>query len=864
MNDITQHLRHRLQEHLDSLKARQSPDADIQALVVERAQLMDQLLIELWQSLGLGQGQLALIAVGGYGRGELHPFSDIDLLVLSESELAEHEQESVGRFITALWDARLDVGHATRTLDDCLAQARDDITIATNLLEARLLAGSPALFASLKAGLEPGQCWPVADFFQAKVEEQKGRHGRFDSTSYNLEPNLKSNPGGLRDVQTVVWVLLRHLNRHDLAALAEQGWLSQEELDELVQCRDFLWRVRFALHLAANRNENRLLFDHQPLVAQLLGYGDDTRAAVEAMMQQLYQVLRRVSELNTILLQVLADELSDSTPEVKPLDAHFRAEGQLLCANFPEQLARDPEQLLELFLHLARNSNLKGIGATTLRQIRIARRQLDEPLCEHAGCRERFMALLRHPRGMGLPFRLMHRHGILAAYFPAWRQIVGQMQFDLFHAYTVDEHTFRVVRNIHRFSQAKHAEEFPLASLLVRQMRKPELLYLAAIFHDIAKGRGGDHSELGAADAMTFCQQHGLPDMDTRLVAWLVEHHLIMSVTAQRRDISDPEVIRQFAGQVRDENHLNHLYCLTVADIRATNDNLWNNWKGSLLRELYFAAQKALRRGLEKPIDFRSQIRAHKEEARRLLAGQGSSASALTSLWNRFRADYFLRHSPEQLAWHAKAILAHGDKAAPLVKLSKHTMRGGTELFLYTQDRPNLFGRVATVLSGKNLSIHDAQIMNSKDGFALDTFVIMERDGKPVTSPSRIQSTRRALEKALTSAKAPVLRQTALPRQLKPFRVATEVSFLPTQRSHSLVELNALDQPGLLARVGQIFAECGLNLHAAKITTIGERAEDLFILTNAEGEALTETQQNTLRLRLVDSLRPQSHNRQHS
>lgn len=848
-------LRERIKAHTDSLLARQSPDADIIALIHERAAVMDRLLVERWQALGLDDRRLALIAVGGYGRGELHPYSDVDLLVLSEKDLTATEQDAISQFITELWDARLDLGHATRTLEDCLQKAKDDITIATNLLEARLLHGSQALFEALKRGVSPAHCWPVAEFFKAKVDEQIARHGRYDSTAYNLEPNLKGNPGALRDIQTVVWVLLRHLNRQDLPALAEQGWLEQDELDELIASRDLLWRVRFALHLAAGRSEDRLLFDLQTEVARRLGFEGDNRQAVEAMMQQLYQTLRRVSELNAILLEILAEELSpEPHPPSRRLDDLFEARGNLLLCSAPERLGEQPHYLLDLFLHLARDSNLTGIAAGTLRALRTVRRELKTPLCDDHLCRERFMSLVRHPRGMGLAFKLMHRHGIMAAYLPAWNHIVGQMQFDLFHAFTVDEHTYKVVRNSYRFSLPDRAKEFPLASLLVRQMRKPELLYLAALFHDIAKGRGGDHSELGAADALGFGQLHGLSDTETRLVAWLVEHHLVMSVTAQRRDISDPEVIRQFAALVRDETHLNYLYCLTVADIRATNDKLWNDWKGSLLRELYFAAQKALRRGLEKPIDIRLAIREAKEEAARLLARRAISKSALKELWRRFRLDYFLRHSPEQVAWHTEAILKHQHRDGPLVKLSKHTTRGGTELFVYTRDRAQLFACIASVLDGKNLSINDAQVMTSKDGWALDSLVVVERDGSPVESPSRVQSTRRAIEKALLQAKFPKPVQRPLPRQLKPFQVSTDVTFLPSSRKQTLVEFTALDRPGLLAQVGQVFAEQDISLKAAKITTIGERAEDFFILTTMAGEALTDQQQQRLRDALVDAL----------
>ena len=858
--NAAQSLRQQLTAHTDSLKARLSPQADVIALIHERAAVLDRLLVARWQQLGLTD-QLALIAVGGYGRGELHPYSDIDLLILADHELTPAQQDSVSQFITDLWDARLDVGHATRTLDDCLQRAEDDITIATNLLEARLLSGPKTLFAELKRGLSPAHCWPTAAFFEAKVEEQHQRHRRFDSTSYNLEPNLKSNPGGLRDIQTVVWVLLRHLNRQDLPALAEQGWLEQDELDELILCRDFLWRLRFALHLAAGRSEERLLFDLQPEVARQLGFGEG-RQGVETMMQQLYQTLRRVIELNSILLQVLAEEISPVVqPPSRRLDPYFESRGNLLFCTHPEQLKTQKPLLLVLFLHMARDSNLTGIGASTLRALRAARRTLTEPLCQDPLCRQHFVTLIRHKRGMGRPFQLMHQHGIMAAYLPAWQHIVGQMQFDLFHAYTVDEHTYRVVRNAYRFSQTRRAEEFPLASTLVRKMRKPELLYLAALFHDIAKGRGGDHSEQGAAEAMAFGKLHGLDDPETRLVAWLVEHHLVMSVTAQRRDISDPEVIRHFATLVRDETHLDYLYCLTVADIRATNDKLWNDWKGTLLRELYYAAQKALRRGLEKPVDIRPAIRNAKTAASKLLARRAISHSAIRTLWRRFRVDYFLRHSPEQIAWHAEAIIKHQNKQTPLVKLSKYTTRGGTELFIYTRDRAQVFACIASILDAKNLSIHDAQVMTSKDGWALDSLVVVERDGGPVVSPSRVQSIRRALEKALAYGKYPKPAQRPLPRQLKPFNVPTEVTFLPSSRQWTLAEFVALDQPGLLAQVGQVFAELAISLKAAKITTIGERAEDFFILTANDGHALSDDQQQQLRQALVDALDRSGHNR---
>jgi [protein-PII] uridylyltransferase len=455
------------------------------------------------------------------------------------------------------------------------------------------------------------------------------------------------------------------------------------------------------------------------------------------------------------------------------------------------------------------------------------------------------MEILKHPRGI-TAFSLMHQHGILSSYLPAWRKIEGQMQFDLFHAYTVDEHTHRLLLNIDRFSQAEQKDEFPLGAILINQLPKKGLLVLGAIFHDIAKGRGGDHSKLGSKDAIDFCKLHGMNDHDGRLVAWLVENHLVMSITAQRRDISDPEVIALFAEKVRDAAHLSYLYCLTVADICATNEKTWNNWKGSLLRDLYFSTQRVLARGKEKPIDAKARVKEVQAKAKKELIRRGLKEKDMDELWSRFKSDYFLRHQPTQVAWHAEAILKHHHDE-PLVLMSKHTTRGGTELFVYSKDKPKLFATVMTVLDNKNINVHDANIMTSRDNYALDTFVILEQDGEPIIQLSRIQSIRKALEKALASENPKLPKFRKLARIMKPFNVATHVSFLPSARhGTSMMELITLDTPGLLAKVGDTFYRCNVTLLAAKITTIGERAEDFFILKNQSGTALDEPQQQQL------------------
>ncbi|MCF1426412.1 MAG: bifunctional uridylyltransferase/uridylyl-removing protein GlnD [Shewanella sp.] len=824
----------------------------IAQLVVQRCRFVDELLQCAWRDLGLGALPIALIAVGGYGRGELHPHSDVDILFLLGEELNARGEQALSTFIAYLWDAGLEIGHSVRTLSQTLEQGRGDITIATNLLEARLLAGSPTLFDALSDAIREGDFWPSNAFFLAKREEQNTRHAK--ASAFDLEPNLKSCPGGLRDIQTIAWVAMRHFNAANLTELLDHGFLDQYELDELLECQHFLWELRFALHIIADRDENRLLFELQPQVAELMGYQDGTVLAVEEMMKRYYRTVRRVMELNEMLLQLFkrATLTGEKVLTISPIDQDFQRRGRFIEA-LDEQLFDQPEQIIRLFLLVARNSNIQGIFAPTLRSLRRARRAQMQPLCSHDACREIFMEILHHPRGIPA-LSLMHKHGVLSAYLPAWRAIEGQMQFDLFHAYTVDEHTHRLLLNIERFAQPKQKEEFPLGSVLINQLPKKELLLLAAIFHDIAKGRGGDHSTLGAQDAQDFCKQHGMSVHDCRLVAWLVRHHLLMSVTAQRRDISDPEVVAKFADVVRDAVHLSYLYCLTVADICATNDQLWNSWKGTLLRELYFTTQRVLARGKEKPVDIRARVREHQAKARKELLRRGITEKNIDALWARFKANYFLRHMPNQIAWHSEAILKHRAEEA-LVLLSKQTSRGGTELFIYCPDKPKLFATVMAVLDNKNIDVHDAMVMSSRDNYALDSFIILEQNGEAVSQLSRIQSIRKALVKALGADVVNLPKFRKLPRKMKPFKVATQVSFLLGSRHDtSKMELIALDCPGLLAKVGDIFYRCGVVLVAAKITTIGERAEDFFILQTREGQALDEAQQQQLSEALVEAL----------
>ena len=826
---------------------------DVAALVTGRAIVVDHVLKTAWRSFEMQSvTDLALVAVGGYGRGELHPHSDVDLLFLLGDTSDQVIDHKLSLLLSFLWDIGLPVGHSTRTLQDCVLEAQKDITVVTNLMESRLLAGPQRLHEALMRQTGPSRIWLSAEFFSAKLNEQKKRYHKFGDTAYRLEPNVKEGPGGLRDIQMIGWIAKRHWDRSNLHEIVNHRFLTEHEYRGLLAGEHHLWRVRFALHLLAGRAEDRLLFDYQRQLAMQFGYSNqDNNLAVEQFMQQYYRTITELERLNEMLLQLFQEVIlyTDEPVQQDIISPRFRRRFQArrgFLEVIDEQVfVRYPSALLEVFLVLELHPELKGVRASTIRLIRNHRHLIDEKFRNNPVNRKLFMEMVRQPKGITHAFRRMNRYGVLAAYWPSFAKIVGRMQYDLFHTYTVDEHTLFVLRNIRRFAVEKHAHELPFCSKLIKEIPKLEILYLAALFHDIAKGRGGDHSELGAEEAERFCLQHSLSYFDTRLVAWLVKYHLLMSLTAQRMDIGDPSVINDFARRVGSLHRLNYLYLLTVADIRATNPSLWNAWKDALLVDLYRSTRRVLRRGLGVPIVSEEIVSDVKTTALQILKVCQISCADSKKLWRQFDDDYFLRHSADEVAWHTQAIIESGPTMGPLVLVRQLTARGSTEIFVYTQDHEHLFAHITNVLAQQGLDILDARIITTQTGYTLDTFLVLDESGNPITDEYRIQEINQALMRMLRNPQQPPIEVARrVSRHMKYFDIETRITFENESNSrNTLLELITADHPGLLSKLGRAFIESDVLVENARITTLGARAEDLFNITDIEHRSIVDAAQ---------------------
>ncbi|MGA2552414.1 MAG: [protein-PII] uridylyltransferase [Burkholderiaceae bacterium] len=797
---------------------------------------VDSVLAQCWRQWGMPAGA-ALVAVGGYGRGELFPYSDVDVLIVLRAPPDPILEGRIERLIGLFWDLGVELGHSVRTLAECGLEAERDITVQTSLLEARYVAGSRELFARLaeqvRENLDPRQ------FFRAKSLELQQRHARYHETAFALEPNCKESPGGLRDLQVILWISRAAGLGRSWAELAQGGLLTPVEARLLRRNELLLKLIRIRLHLIAGRREDRLVFDVQTTLAEMFGFRPiGVRRASEVLMQRYYWAAKTVTQLNDIVLQNIETRLFPAElGEPVQLNARFQIQGKLLDITYEEVFQNTPSALLEAFALMQQHSELKGMSARTLRALWHARTLIDAKFRRDPAHREQFLSLLKAPRGIVHELRRMNQFSILGRYLPVFRRIIGQMQHDLFHYYTVDQHILMVVRNLRRFTMVEFSHEYPLCSKLMVNYARHWVLYVAALFHDIAKGRGGDHSLLGERDARRFCRDHKISNEDSELIEFLVREHLTMSRIAQKEDMSDPEVIRDFAARVGDDRHLNGLYLLTVADIRGTSPKVWNAWKGKLLEDLYFRTLRALGGG---KVSAHAELAYRQDTARRILSLYDFDQEAVTRFWAQLDIAWLLRHDAQDIAWITRSFALGADTDTPRVRARLSPLGEGLQVAVYTPDQPDLLARICEFFERNRFAVLDARVHTTKrnkgPNYALDTFHLADNGVGHYRDV--IGNIQRGLAEHLSLA-APLSppAKGRLSRQSQSYPITPTVDLRPDDRGqYYLLTLSSADRAGLLYAILRVFATHHVNVQTAKITTLGDRVEDFFLV---DGEVLS-------------------------
>ncbi|MDW3681828.1 [protein-PII] uridylyltransferase [Cupriavidus sp. CV2] len=841
----------------DQLKAdKQAVFADFNAhghvghLLTRLRRAVDTALVEAWRGLGLPDDS-ALVAVGGYGRGELFPFSDVDVLLLLPSEPDEDTTSRLEKFIGLCWDLGLEIGSAVRTVDDCIRESRQDVTIQTSLLEARLLTGNRKLFSELQtryqADLDPRA------FFQAKLLEMRQRHAKYQDTPYSLEPNSKESPGGLRDLQVILWMTKAAGLGDSWKELFERGLLSEREAQELARNERLLKTIRARLHLVAGRRQDVLVFDLQTALAESFGYRqNNNKRASEQLMRRYYWAAKAVTQLNIVLLLNIEAMLFPSESKVtRVINERFVERQGMLEITSDDLYEREPHAILETFLVYERTPGVKGLSPRTLRGLYNARTVMDASWRNDPVNRRLFLAIVQEPQGITHALRLMNQTSVLGRYLINFRRIVGQMQHDLFHVYTVDQHILMVVRNMRRFAIVEHTHEFPFCSQLMATFDRPWVLWVAALFHDIAKGRGGDHSKLGTADARRFCKQHGIEREDADLIAWLVEHHLTMSHVAQKQDLTDADVIHAFARVVGSERYLTALYLLTVADIRGTSPKVWNAWKGKLLEDLYRITLRVLGGARVDPHSLWAQ---RKDDTIAQLRLKAFDPELGKPLWAQLDVAFFLRHDARDIAWLTRHLYNKVDSPVPVVKARLSPAGEGLQVAVYVKDQPDVFARICGYFERKSFSIQEAKIHTTRHGYALDTFQVTD----PGISSDASGNYRDIIalvehelaERLQQQGTLPEPAQGRLSRQSRSFPIKPRVDLRPDERGqYYLLSLSANDRTGLLYAISRVLAKHRTSVHTARINTLGERVEDVFLV---DGSRLGSD--NKLQLQLEQDL----------
>jgi [protein-PII] uridylyltransferase len=823
-----------------SLRSQGSSTRGVGKLLKLLAREADASLKLLWTQAGF-PSDLALVAVGGYGRGELFPHSDVDVLVLMPDGTAADDdaqlKSKLEEFIGGCWDTGLEIGSSVRTLSECVAQAQSDVTVQTSLLESRLLIGDAALFKKFRLRFE--ETLDPNAFFIAKTLEMRQRHNKFENTPYSLEPNCKESPGGLRDLQVILWVANAAGLGKTWDELARSGIATAFEARQIKQNEALLSLIRARLHLISGRREDRLVFDLQTAVAESFGYATQIDAdgrllarASEALMKRFYWTAKAVTQLNQILLLNIEDRLNPSGHAPEPINERFSNKAGMLEVSSDDLYLKNPHAILETFLLFERTVGVKGLSARTLRALYNARQVMDSKFRSDPVNHATFRAMLMEPRGITHAMRLMNQTSVLGRYLWVFRRIVGQMQHDLFHVYTVDQHILMVLRNVRRFFIPEHAHEYPFCSQLAAGWDKPFVLYVAALFHDIAKGRGGDHSALGAREVRVFCRHHAIGAEDCELIVFLVKEHLTMSRVAQKEDLANPDVIAAFAKRVGNERFLTALYLLTVADIRGTSPKVWNAWKGKLLEDLYRYTLRVL--GGRAP-DPHAEIEARKREALVQLALYALPFEGHKKLWDSLDVGYFMRHDAGDIVWHTRHLARHAGKAKAIVRARLSPVGEGLQVLVYTPDQPDLFARICGYFDQAGFSILDAKIHTTTNGYALDTFQVVS-SMLPEHNRELISMVESELQHTVEQAgPLPAPSRGRVSRRVKSFPIAPRVDLAPDEKAQRwLLSISASDRVGLLYSVARVLARHHINLQLAKVSTLGERVEDTFLIDGPE------------------------------
>lgn len=849
-------LKSTIRQFKDELCLEFSQKANITTITRKLAVFIDTLLINLFVKNKLDQeDSFCLLALGSYGRRELQLHSDIDLLLLHTEQVSQSQLVQAQIFIQDCWDVGLEVSHQITSVSSCAELASQDLSVISTLMDMFLLCGRGSLMEELNYQIHPLHMWPSHEYFFAKQQEQKNRYAKYGETAYNLEPNIKYGPGGLRDLQTLLSIGKRHFNVKKLADGITYGFITDKEYEELMYCQHFLWRVRFALHMLAEKPEERLSFDYQVKLAQVFGYQDQPHfLAIEQFMKDYFKVIKRNRELNEMLLQWFDETIvHHQKQKITRLDSEFQLSNNYIEVRHTRVFKQHPQALLTLFLWITKCPHIKGVRASTIRLLRESLFLMGKRFRNSPEATQTFINILRTGNDPYEALQRMNRYGVLAHYLDCFATVTGQMQYDLFHVYTVDQHTLFVIRNISRFQKDGYVKQFPLCAKIMSGLDKLEILYLSALFHDIAKGRGGDHSELGAIEAQLFAKQHHIEKNDADLLVWLVKNHLLMSQTAQRQDIYDPKTIENFCQLLPQPRYLDYLYLLTVADICGTNPTLWNAWKDSLLKELYRAAKHVLHKEQEL-MDETALISIRKQYALNILIAEGEPSDTIQQLWSQFKGKYFLHESPEAIARQTKAIL--NCTRFPLVMIMPHHSEGGTEVFIYMPHRDERFTITTSVLSNHHVTIQEAAIITCDNQFDLDTYIILDEQNQAFFSEQRSTEIQKALCTYLTTtSQLPPIAKKRLSRALAHFNVKTQITYNEDDLNHhTRLFLVTNDRPGLLATVSRVFLNLNIHLHNAKIATAGERVEDMFFISNQEGKPLTQNEKDTLKKQLVQQL----------